>query len=155
MSVSSDVSLSPSPQPSCTSTLIKHKNYKQFVCDETLKGIEDTRRIFAGAYLSLFAISVILAATVSGLHYVNWSGSHEAGLVIGVVHTVILVVFNFTTPQRTTAELSHMRSWAMSYATTKAHMPADLLNDMLQVNTWCVKHPLSSTECKTEIDQRL
>lgn len=142
-------------QADVSNDLINHENYKQFVCDETLNAIDSARFIFAGTHISFQVISVILAATVTALHYASWSGAETAGIIIGAVHTVTLVVFNFIQPNKTTTELQKMKSWAMGYAATKAHMPAHILHDMMQVNTWCMKHPLITTDGKKEIDQRL
>ena len=135
--------------------LIKYKDYKQFVCDETLHAIDFTQRIFAGTRISLQVISIILASFVTCLHYLDFSGSETTGIIVGSIHTITLTIFMVLQPERTTTELSKMKGTTVAYKATKADMPIHIMHDMIQVNTWCMKHPLISTECKKEIEQHL
>lgn len=142
-------------QTDVSKDLIKHKDYKQFVCDETLHAIDFTRRIFAGTHISFKVISIILAGIVTVLHQLDWSGSETTGIIVGSIHMITLFISHVLQPEKATAELMKMKANAIAYKTTKADMPIHILHDMMQVNTWYMKHPLISTECKKEIEQHL
>lgn len=122
--------------------VIAYDKYRHFVCDPMVSRADATRRLFTATHVAFHLLSVVLAATVTILHYAEWDGAATMAMYTGAVHTVTLVVVNFVDPKKTATELLHMVATLKSYGVTKVPMPAHILDDMLRVNTWCVRHPL-------------